>query len=509
MAKNFLCTATEPVVQTKAGKIRGFKLDSTYTFYGIKYADAKRFQAPTPVEPWEGIKDALSYGHIAPLLRPGNPGGDLKVPHRFWPESEDCQYINVWTQSLDPEAKKPVLVWIHGGGFESGSSIEMVAYDGDNLSKNNDVVVTSINHRLNIFGFLDMSPYGKEYENSCNAGMADVVAALQWIHDNIQNFGGDPENVTIFGQSGGGGKVLHLMQIPAAAGLFHRAVAQSGVMKFGPKPTLESHAVYVKKMLRELGSDDPLTLTTIPTAELIRVCNAVAEEMLDDGYSSGWVPIANGWYLGNPLEVGFSEHAKKIPMMLGTVFGEMAFGTSAKGKTTMTEAEKMEKITAKYGENTEKVLDLFKKAYPDHDILDSIFLDSAFRAPNIEYNDARSKVAEAPTYSYMFAYDLPVDDGTPAWHCAEIPFVFQNTDKVAVANEVGVTDRLEAEVSSAWVNFARTGNPNNELLPEWKNYTLETPVTMVFDVKTEAKSDYDRELANLHWEVAPMPMRRR
>ena len=152
MEKEFICSTTEPIVQTVAGKIRGFQLGSTYTFYGIKYANAKRWQMPTPVAPWEGVKDALSYGYIAPMPTPDSPMGDLMVPHRFWPQNEDCQYLNVWTQSLSKDAKKPVLFWIHGGGFSSGSSIEMVAYDGNNLSEFGDVVVVSLNHRLNLLG---------------------------------------------------------------------------------------------------------------------------------------------------------------------------------------------------------------------------------------------------------------------------------------------------------------------------------------------------------------------
>ena len=197
MAKEFICSATSPVVQTNAGKLRGFVVDGTYTFHGIKYADAKRFQMPQPVAPWEGIRDALSYGYVSPILNRETASGEVKIPHRYWPKDENCQYLNVWTQSLDPQAKRPVMVWLHGGGFWDGSSIEHVAYDGENLSRFGDVVVVTVNHRLNILGYLDLSPYGEKYWNSGNAGNADLVASLQWVHDNIAQFGGDPENVTI------------------------------------------------------------------------------------------------------------------------------------------------------------------------------------------------------------------------------------------------------------------------------------------------------------------------
>ena len=211
MGDYFVCSKTDPVVETKAGKVRGFRLNTTYAFHGIHYAEADRFQMPQPVKPWKGIKNALAYGYVCPLLKQDEPNMEVLVPHRYWPQDEHCQNLNVWTQSLDPGAKKPVMVWLHGGGFSAGSAIEHVAYEGDHLSEFGDVVVVSVNHRLNILGYLDLSPFGEKYKNSANAGNADMVAALQWVHDNIAAFGGDPENVTIFGQSGGGMKVATLM----------------------------------------------------------------------------------------------------------------------------------------------------------------------------------------------------------------------------------------------------------------------------------------------------------
>ena len=258
MARNFMCTKTDPVVETKAGKLRGFQLDGTYAFHGVKYADAKRFHQPTPVEPWEGIKNALAYGYVCPMLQQDQPSNELMVPHRYWPLDENCQYLNIWTQHLDPNAKKPVLVWLHGGGFAAGSSIEHIAYEGENMSKYGDVVVISLNHRLNILGYLDLSPFGEEYKNSGNAGNADMVAALQWIHENIANFGGDPENVTLFGQSGGGMKVWTLMQTPAADGLFHKGVVQSGCIDHfvsGNSAEQNGKAI-VTSLLAELKLDD-------------------------------------------------------------------------------------------------------------------------------------------------------------------------------------------------------------------------------------------------------------
>lgn len=187
----------------------------------------KRYCSPEEVEPWDGVKDCLAYGKVAPTIEGRGTAYEtmgILVEYRWMPEDEDCQYINVWTQSIDGSQKKPVMVWLHGGGFFCGSSIEFNAYEAENLCKDGGVVVVSLNHRLNILGFLDLSDYGEQYHNSGNLGMEDIVAALRWVQKNIASFGGDPDNVTIFGHSGGGMKCTALMQIPAAAGLFHKAV---------------------------------------------------------------------------------------------------------------------------------------------------------------------------------------------------------------------------------------------------------------------------------------------
>ena len=235
--KEFVLTKTSPIVETKQGKLRGFRYDGVDHFYGIRYAVAERFHMPQPVPAWEGVKDAGSYGFICPVLNESAPVGEVMTPHRFWPASEHCQFLNVWTAGCDRSAKRPVVFWIHGGGFMAGSSIEQVSYDGFNLAKKDGLVVVSVNHRLNAFGYLDLSDFGEEYRNSVNAGMADLVEALRWVKDNIAGFGGDPDNVTIFGQSGGGGKVTVLGQIPEAEGLFHKMVIMSGVL---PSSTFDS-----------------------------------------------------------------------------------------------------------------------------------------------------------------------------------------------------------------------------------------------------------------------------
>ena len=210
MKHQFERKAGTSTVKTAQGLIQGYRHDGLTIFKGIPYATAVRFHAPEPVQPWEGVLDASSYGYVCPLLTNEQPRGELYVPHRFWPMDEHCQNLNIWTPGLD-DGKRPVLVWLHGGGYAAGSAIEHIAYDGANMSRLGNAVVISINHRLNVLGYFDLSDFGEEYANSGNAGGDDIIAALRWIHENIAAFGGDPENVTVFGQSGGGAKVTTLL----------------------------------------------------------------------------------------------------------------------------------------------------------------------------------------------------------------------------------------------------------------------------------------------------------
>lgn len=506
MAKKFVCTKTEPVVQTKAGKLRGFQLDSTYIFQGVEYAWADRFQPPQPVKPWEGIKDALSYGYVCPLLHQETPNGEVLVPHRYWPMSEHCQNLNIWTQSLDPKAKKPVLVWLHGGGFSAGSSIEQAAYDGENMSRYGDSVVVSVNHRLNVLGYFDMEPYGEKYKNSGNAGNADLVAALQWVHDNIENFGGDPENVTIFGQSGGGMKVYTLMQTPAADGLFQKGIIMSGVLGKGfVREEKADSRPLIRAILKELGLEekDAQKLETVPYEQLAAAYEKVAPELQQKGEYTGNSPIPNDFYKGDPRTVGFTEHAKTIPLMVGSVFGEFSFGPAIPTKNDLTEAEKTALVEKKYGGESKELIRLFKAAWPEKDLTCLLTLDSLFRAPSREMIEAKAACPESPVYSYLFAYDFPYDGGKTAWHCSDIPFAFRNMDLVPVCNEPGVTDRLQDQVFGAYMAFAKNGDPSHPGLPAWPACKPNEEQVMVFDRECSLRTNFDKELIALHEKASP------
>lgn len=486
-----------PAVETKAGKVKGYELDGVCIFKGIPYAKAERFQMPRETESWEGVKETASYGFVCPLLTQDTPSGELLVPHRYWPQDENCQNLNLWTTALDKKAKKPVMVWLHGGGYAAGSSIEQVAYDGFNMCRKGDVVVVTVNHRLNILGFLDLSTYGEKYKNSGNAGLADLVAALRWIHTNIEAFGGDPDNVTLFGQSGGGMKVTGLMQIPEADGLFHRAIVMSGVSDGKVMPVLPGDGTEIAEaLLKELGipRGEVEKLESVPYYELARAYNTVSPALAGRGIYVGGMPVVNDYYLGEPLLTGFREHAKTIPLLVGTVFGEFSFRPSILRKDSLTDAETDAILSREYGEHAEKVKALFQKAYPGKNALDVLDVDRVFRQPSKSLAKLHARGGKAPSYLYLFTLNFPYQYGKAAWHCSDIPFIFHNTDKVEVCNIDGVSGELEKQIFEAAMQFARFGDPNHDGLAAWPPVTPEEEPTMIFDRVCEVRHNFDDEL---------------
>lgn len=511
MIRKFLCNDQEPVVITKAGKLRGFELDGVYSFHGIEYASAKRFQMPKPVQAWEGIRDATNYGYICPVDGDPAPKGEIYIPHRFWPANEHCQFLNVWTMSLDKNAKKPVMVWLHGGGFANGSSIEQVAYEGDELAKFGDVVVITLNHRLNILGYLDMSAYGEQYHNSVNAGMADIVEALRWVHENVEAFGGDPDNITVFGQSGGGSKIQALMQIPEASGLFHKAIIMSGILaptetEESIKKNRENHKIVIAQMLEELQIPDnqPQLLEEVPYYLLMKAFNNAHLQLLKNGSYINWGPIPNEWYIGDPMAVGFSDYAKEVPTMVGTVIAEFSEGINFPDENKLSYDEKCRMIREKYGEYAQNYIELFQNAYPEKDLTRLINLDLNARMAAINFIEEKAKVSPSPSYLYLFGLDFEVNGKRPAWHCSDIPFVFHNTFRVPCCNIEGVTERLEQEMAGAWVSFAYSGNPNHPGMCKWPVYK-DGKSTMVFDRKSAPRRDYDRVLIGKMLSENPQP----
>lgn len=482
-----------PVVETSSGKLKGYYCDGEYIFKGVPYAYADRFQMPVKSS-WEGVKEATSYGFVCPLKNQETPNGELMVPHRYWPQDEHCQNLNIWTKALDSNAKHPVLVWIHGGGYSSGSSIEQVAYDGFNMCMQGDAVVVSVNHRLNILGYLDLSPFGEKYRNSGNAGNADLVAALQWIQENIAVFGGDPENVMIFGQSGGGMKVADLMQIPDADGLFHKALIMSGVgsKSLMPNCTGDGREI-VTAMLQELGLKvkEVEKLETVSYYELVKAYEKVRPAIAAKGGYVGGNPLVNDYYKGSPLEYGLRDRARSIPLMIGSVFGEFSFVPARFDKNSLSAEETHEILEKVYGEHTDEIIRAFNAAYPGKAVTDVLSVDRVMRQPTKTLAAMHAENGDGQTFLYNFILEFPFQYQKAAWHCSDIPFFFCNTDKVEVCTIPGVTEKLERQMFGALMSFARTGKPSCAELPEWESVTPEKEPTMIFDRTCELRCNYD------------------
>lgn len=498
------------VTHTESGDVAGYAQHGLYIFKGIPYARAERFMPPQAPEKWEGVRSCRAYGPTCPQAVRGGWQSDELAFAFDWDDGhpgEDCLRANVWTPGLDDGQKRPVMVWLHGGGYEAGSGQELPSYDGANLARKGDVVVVTLNHRLNVLGFLDLSEFGEKYASSGNAGLLDLVAALRWVNRNIAAFGGDPDNVTIFGQSGGGGKVTTLLATPAAAGLFHKAIVQSGSML----RTMEGK--YSKRIgaavVRELGlkPSEVDKLATVPYEQLLAAGEKAVEQVKAEAekggiatFIFGWAPTVDGEVLpAQPFDPQAPAQSKDIPMLVGTTLHEFTMSTYVPPFRTITEEQAVEFLRKKYGERTEEFLAAFRKAYPDYEPKDLVDADFVFRPGAVE--QARIKAAQqgAPVYMYLFGWESPVMDGMlRSTHCMEIPFVFDNVVLHASMTGGGREAQALADLmSAAWINFARTGNPDAEGLPVWEPYTTEKGATMYFDNDCRVLNNHDGELLEI------------
>ena len=506
------------VTNTESGKVRGYSNNGIYTYKGIPYAEAKRFEAPSKPKPWTDVRSSLVYGPVAPLLDPVTTVQDeseFVFDHSWGYTSEDCMRINVWTPGINDNKKRPVMFWIHGGGFTAGSSQELPSYDGENLAKKGDVVVVSINHRLNILGYLDLSAYGEKYKYSANLSVLDMRMALEWVKANISNFGGDPNNVTIFGQSGGGAKVNTLMAMPSAKGLFHKAINQSGSFRgtMLEKSTTQAIAAEVLKELN-ISSDKIEDLQNISFPQLSaagkKAIKTVSDKMKAEGkpvlgFGLSWGPSVDGDLLPYQL---FSKEAfelsKNVPLLIGTVKNEF-MSSLGSGLSNAPLDKVTEFITKQYGDKADAYIKAVRAAYPNltkpSDLID---IDTRFRPGAVYQANEKSGLAGgAPVYMYLFDWQSPVMDGKyKAVHCMEIAFCFNTIERTK--NMTGGTKEAQAladKMSPAWVNFARTGNPNHKGLPNWPSYNAQNTATMHFDNACVVKPQMDKEL----FEIAARP----
>lgn len=498
------------VVTTGDGAVRGYIHNNIYTYKGIPYAYADRFMAPAKPKPWTGVRSSTAYGPVCPtdIVTTVNDEGEFPFNHDLGYMNEHCQTVNVWTQKLNDGKKRPVMVWFHGGGFTAGSAIELPSYDGEALAKKGDVVVVSVNHRLNILGFLDLSAFGDKYKASANAGLEDLVASLQWVKANIAQFGGDPDNVTIFGQSGGGGKVSCMMAAPSAKGLFQKAIVQSGsyVTGFTEKATSQKIGAALLEVLN-LQPSQVDSLQKIPYDVLYaagkKAIKKVSDQMRAEGKPAmglGWNAVLDGdFFPKQPSDPATMELSKDIPLLLGTTKNEFApFIPGSNDKTLVQVKQDLQK---RYGEKTPDYMHAVEAAYPGTVAApDYVNIDLNFRQLAIKQANTKSAYAgSAPVYMYVFAWQSPVNDGRyKAMHCMELPFVFNNIERCQEMTGGGKDAvKLADKMSSAWINFATTGDPNAAGLPKWPAYTEANGSTMIFNVKNEVRAHHDAALITM------------
>jgi para-nitrobenzyl esterase len=500
------------VVETTAGRVRGFTRNGIHTFKGIPYAaataGAARFMPPAKPVPWTGLRSALHYGPVCPQAPRTGWANDENAFFFNWDDGqpgEDCLRINIWTPGVNDREKRPVMVWLHGGGYSSGSGQEHPGYHGENLSRRGNVVVASLNHRLNVFGHLDLSEYGAQYADSANAGILDIVAALEWVRDNIANFGGDPGNVLIFGQSGGGGKVSTLMAMPAAKGLFHKAVVMSGstLTQAVPEDSRKLAAAVLAEL--KLSKAQAQKLQDVPAATLVEASSAALRKLtppmpggmafgMPRGRRIGWSPVVDGRSLpAHPFDPSAPSISAEIPMMIGTTLNEMSPSAFDASLESMTEDELRKRAEARYGEKTGSVIDACRTVYPNAKPVEVLSIISSVRLNAVTQAARKAAQGAAPAYLYQFCWHTPVLDGRPrAIHCADIAFAFYNTD-VSASMTGGTAEArdLGAKVADAFLNFARKGDPNNPSLPLWRVFDPEKAPTMCFDRVCEGKDNHD------------------
>ena len=472
-----------PVVSTVSGNVSGIMQEGSMAYLGIPYAKVERCMPPLPVDKWEGVR---ACDHWGPQAMQQTWGRQLSEDEMS--EKNSC-VLNVWTTDL--KAKNPVMLWLHGGGFDSGTS----AWNPGMKLAQKDVVVVSVNHRLNILGFLDLSAVSPKYKESGNVGMLDVVQALEWVRDNITRFGGDPSNVTIFGESGGGGKVGTLMCMPKARGLFHKAIIMSGtILNVNNRDMTQQLG---KAVLKELGisEKDVDKIKDIPYQQLYdagqrAMAASIGTRKPGTPMMWGFGPTPDGEILlQQPFQPTFPEFSTNIPVLIGTTFNELQ---RLQYDQPLTMDQAREQLQKTFGDETDAYVKAFAKAYPDYTPQDLVSIDWLFRPKTLITADAMA--GGGNMYMYMFTWRSPVNKGSVHGH--ELKFCFNtlhhspNELPQPTADDLKLADTM----SSVWAQFAHNGNPNIDGLPAWKPYTAQNGEMMVFNYQCGIRNNPDREL---------------
>lgn len=498
-------------VTTAGGELRGETQAGIHTFKGIPYGaptgGANRFLPPRKAEPWSGIREARAYGPIAPQLARGGPAAN-PIDDARGNEGEDCLVLNVFTPGVGDGARRPVMFWCHGGGYITGSG--GAAYDGTNLARRGDVVVVTINHRLNGLGFLHLEEIGGEgFAGSGNAGMLDIVAALEWVRENIGGFGGDPGNVTVFGESGGGRKTAVLLAMPSAKGLFHRAIIQSGPeLRVNDRDYAAELAAAVVKGLG-VGTGDLEALQRLPLDRIMAAQSDVVAKMPSSNARGGFRPVVDGRVIpAHPFSPEAPAISADVPVMVGYNRTEATlFLAGDKGAFDLDEAGLQRRVGRLLGERAEETITEMRRLYPEASPSDLyIAIHTGFlRYPvdSIRLAERKSALGAAPAYLYTFEWESPARWGTlKTPHALEIPFVFDNVALgmwSSFTRSMPEAFALAAKVSATWAAFARTGNPNTGDLPEWKPFTAAGRETMLINNESALVSDPRKEEREL-WE---------
>ena len=485
---------TGATVETSAGKVRGVVTDRVNAFKGIPYgastAGDRRFLPPAKPAAWTGIKDTIEWGPEAPQVSPHTEIPEVLATIPVTGMSEDCLRLNVWSREMGAGKRLPVMVWLHGGGFTSGNG-SYTMYDGTNLARKRDVVTVTINHRLNSFGFLDLSQIGgAKYAQASNAGMLDTIAALQWVRDNIANFGGDPNNVTIFGQSGGAGKVSTLLAMPGAKGLFHRAIVQSGSNLRGV--SVSDATKSAQALMAKLNVKTADELQKVPMDQLIQATNTTPGLRL--------APVLDGTTLPrDPFSPDAPPLSADVPVLLGTVETEVTFfpGVQMDPIDDAALLARVKQATRADDAQTKHLIDLYRKGRPGVSNIDlALTLESDLRfRPGVVAEAELKSAQKAPVYMYYFNWRSPVREGKlKTFHTLEIPFVTENVDNATSMTGMG-QDRyaLQDKMSAAWAAFARTGNPSHKGLPTWPKFDTTQRATMILGNQCKVVNDPNGE----------------